>query len=163
LTLYKSERRQFIGLDECPVNNCKINKQIQFESHLFSSEDNTYKKSKQEIQEINTRINQIKNKKDNYNVLSQPKIRVNRIKRNHNDNIFSSMDNLHKKIPPADMKWDSLQSQVMFSPDYTKKLYSNYGPKGPSAYQRRLYQFADSDNLDTLSGLKKNDNQDYRF
>lgn len=163
LTLYKSERRQFIGLDECPVNNCKINKQIQFESHLFSSEDNTYKKSKQEIQEINTRINQIKNEKDNYNVLSQPKIRVNRIKRNHNDNIFSSMDNLHKKIPPADMKWDSLQSQVMFSPDYTKKLYSNYGPKGPSAYQRRLYQFADSDNLDTLSGLKKSDNQDYRY
>ena len=163
LTLYKSERRQFIGLDECPVNNCKINKQIQFESHLFSSEDNTYKKSKQEIQEINSRINQIKNEKDNYNVLSQPKIRVNRIKRNHNDNIFSSMDNLHKKLPPADMKWDSLQSQVMFSPDYTKKLYSNYGPKGPSAYQRRLYQFADSDNLDTLSGLKKSDNQDYRY
>ena len=154
LTLYKSERRQFIGLDECRENNCKINKQIQFESHIFSSEDNTYQKSKKEIQEINDRINQIKNEKENYNILSQPRIRVNRRKRNSNENIFSSMDDLHKKIPPADMKWDSLQSQVMFSPDYTKKLYKNYGSKGPTAYQRRLHQFADSDNLDTLSGLK---------
>ena len=162
LTLYKSERRQFIGLDECRENNCKINKQIQFESHIFSSEDNTYKKSKKEIQEINDRINQIKNEKDNYNILSQPRIRVNRRKRNSNDNIFSSMDDLHKKIPPADMKWDSLQSQVMFSPDYTKKIYKNYGSKGPTAYQRRLHQFADSDNLDTLSGLKS-EVQDFRY
>ena len=162
LTLYKSERRQFIGLDECRENNCKINKQIQFESHIFSSEDNTYKKSKKEIQEINERINQIKNEKDKYNILSQPRIRVNRRKRNSNENIFSSMDDLHKKIPPADMKWDSLQSQVMFSPDYTKKLYKNYGSKGPTAYQRRLHQFADSDNLDTLSGLKS-EVQDFRY
>ena len=162
LTLYKSERRQFIGLDECRENNCKINKQIQFESHIFSSEDNTYKKSKKEIQEINDRINQIKNEKENYNILSQPRIRVNRRKRNSNENIFSSMDDLHKKIPPADMKWDSLQSQVMFSPDYTKKLYKNYGSKGPTAYQRRLHQFADSDNLDTLSGLKS-EVQDFRY
>ena len=162
LTLYKSERRQFIGLDECRENNCKINKQIQFESHIFSSEDNTYKKSKKEIQEINARINQIKNEKENYNILSQPRIRVNRRKRNSNENIFSSMDDLHKKIPPADMKWDSLQSQVMFSPDYTKKLYKNYGSKGPTAYQRRLHQFADSDNLDTLSGLKS-EVQDFRY
>ena len=162
LTLYKSERRQFIGLDECRENNCKINKQIQFESHIFSSEDNTYKKSKKEIQEINDRINQIKNEKENYNILSQPRIRVNRRKRNSNENIFSSMDDLHKKIPPADMKWDSLQSQVMFSPDYTKKLYKNYDSKGPTAYQRRLHQFADSDNLDTLSGLKS-EVQDFRY
>ena len=163
LTLYSNQRRQFIDLDEFPENNCKINKQIQFESHLFSNEDNTYTKSKNDIREINTRINQSKNIKDNYNILGQPKIRVNRKKRNSTDNIFSSTDNLNTKMRPADMKWDSLQSQVMFSPDYTKNLYKNYGPKGPSAYQRRLHQFADSDDRDTLSGLKKNEAQDFKY
>ena len=67
------------------------------------------------------------------------------------------MCELHpKKIGPSNMTWDNPSSEVMYSPDYTKNLYKNYGPKGPTAYQRRLHQFADSDNLDTLSGLKKN-------
>ena len=61
------------------------------------------------------------------------------------------------------MHWDSAQSQIMFSGDYTKNLYEKYGPKGPSAYQRRLHQFADSDNLDTLSGLKKNNLMDFKY
>ena len=154
-TLYSNERRKFIDLDECRVNNCKINKQIQFESNLFSNEENKYSKTKEDIKEINTRINRGKYTPNNYNILGQPIIRVNRKKTKY-DNIHSSMDNIHKKLGPANITWDSLQSQVMFSPDYTKNLYKNYGPKGPTAYQRRLHQFADSDNLDTLSGLQNN-------
>ena len=163
LTLYSSEPRKFIDLDEFPENNCKINKQIQFESHLFSDDDSNRKKSMEDIKEINTRIKQSKNIRHNYNILGQPKIRVNRKKRNSNESVFSSMDNYKTKIGPADMKWDSPHSQIMFSPDYTKNLYKNYGPKGPSAYQRRLHQFADSDNRDTLSGLKKNEFQDFKY
>ena len=153
VTLYTSERRRFVDLDEFPENNCKINKQIQFESHLFSDEEHYYK-TNEEIQKIQNRINQEKNNHNNLNILGQPIIRVNRLKRSMNTH--SSMNNIHTKMKPTNMKWDSLQSQVMFSQDYTTNLYKKYGPKGPTAYQRRLHQFADSDNIDTCSGLEKN-------
>ena len=156
LTLYSTQKRHFVDLDECRENNCAINKQLQFESYLFSNQDNDYIKSKEDINEINARINKRKHTPNNFNILGQPIIRVNR-KKNFNDNIHSSMCELHpKKIGPSNMTWDNPSSEVMYSPDYTKNLYKNYGPKGPTAYQRRLHQFADSDNLDTLSGLKKN-------
>ena len=156
LTLYSTQKRHFVDLDECRENNCAINKQLQFESYLFSNQDNNYIKSQEDINEINARINKRKHTPNNFNILGQPIIRVNR-KKNFNDNIHSSMCELHpKKIGPSNMTWDNPSSEVMYSPDYTKNLYKNYGPKGPTAYQRRLHQFADSDNLDTLSGLKKN-------
>ena len=156
LTLYSTQKRHFVDLDECRENNCAINKQLQFESYLFSNQDNDYIKSKEDINEINARINKRKHTPNNFNILGQPIIRINR-KKNFNDNIHSSMCELHpKKIGPSNMTWDNPSSEVMYSPDYTKNLYKNYGPKGPTAYQRRLHQFADSDNLDTLSGLKKN-------
>ena len=156
LTLYSTQKRHFVDLDECRENNCAINKQLQFESYLFSNQDNNYIKSQEDINEINARINKRKHTPNNFNILGQPIIRVNR-KKNFNDNIHSSMCELHpKKIGPSNMTWDNPSSEVMYSQDYTKNLYKNYGPKGPTAYQRRLHQFADSDNLDTLSGLKKN-------
>ena len=163
LTFHSAEKRRFIGLDEFPENNCKINKQIQFESHIFTNKEDSYIKSKAEIQEINNRINQYKKSNQNNNSISQPFIRVNRKNNKNKENIFSSTGNLHSKIVPANMHWDNLESQVMFSQDYTKNLYEKYGPKGPSAYQRRLHQFADSDNLDTLSGLKKNNLMDFKY
>ena len=160
LTLYTNERRRFVDIDEFHENNCKINKQIQFESHLFSDKDNNYPKSKEEIKEIISRINKAKNYyKNNYNILGQPIIRVNR-KKDYENN--TSMNENHSEIRPADMKWDSLQSQVMFSPNYSKNLYKNFGPN-PTAYQRRLNQFADSDNKDTLSGQQKNDVQKIKY
>ena len=156
LTLYSTQKRHFVDLDECRENNCAINKQLQFESYLFSNQDNDYIKSQEDINEINDRINKRKHTPNNFNILGQPIIRVNR-KKNFNDNIHSSMCELHpKNIGPSNMTWDNPSSEVMYSQDYTKNLYKNYGPKGPTAYQRRLHQFADSDNLDTLSGLKKN-------
>ncbi len=161
-SMYSSEKRKFVDLDEYRENNCKINKQLQFESHLFSNNDNNFFKTKEDIKEINDRINQEKYPQKNINILGQPIIRVNRKKRDNNKNLHSSMDKINTKMKPANMNWDSLQSQVMFSPDYTKKLYKNYGSKGPTAYQRRLHQFADSDNLDTLSGLKS-EVQDFRY
>ena len=162
-SMYSSEKRKFVDLDEYRENNCKINKQLQFESHLFSNNDNNFFKTKEDIKEINDRINQEKYPQKNINILGQPIIRVNRKKRDNNKNLHSSMDKINTKMKPANMNWDSLQSQVMFSPDYTKNLYKNYGPKGPTAYQRRLHQFADSDNIDTLSGLQKNDVPNFKY
>ena len=60
-----------------------------------------------------------------------------------------------KKLRPANIKWNSPQAEVMFGRDHSSNIYKKYGPKGPNAYQLKLYQFSDSGNLDTLSGAEK--------
>ena len=50
--LFQCEKRRFVDIDEYPENNCRINKQIQFESHIFSNNKCNYNKSNEEIKEI---------------------------------------------------------------------------------------------------------------
>ena len=99
-SMYSTEKRKFVDLDEYRENNCKINKQLQFESHLFSNNDNNFFKTKEDIKEINDRINQEKYPQKNINILGQPIIRVNHKKRDNNKNLHSSMDKINTK-----MKW----------------------------------------------------------
>ena len=148
--LYKNEKRRFVDIDEFPENNCKINKQIQFESHIFSNDGNNYNKTNQEIEEINERIDREKNKHYHLNVLGQPIIRVNR-----NINIKNTSDAQDVKLRPANLNWNSPQAEVMFGKEHESNIYKNYGRKGPNSYQLKLYQFADSGNRDTLSGVEK--------
>ena len=68
LTLYSTQKRHFVDLDECRENNCAINKQLQFESYLFSNQDNNYLKSQEDINEINARINKRKHTPNNFNI-----------------------------------------------------------------------------------------------
>ena len=147
ITTYESERRKFVDLDEHPVNNCKINKQIQFESHIFNNDNNNYTKTNKEIEEINQRIENERNKQYNSNVLGQPYIRVTLNKKIYNPKQI--------KLRPANIAWDSPKAEVMFGKDHSHDIYQIYGPRGPNAYQLKCYQYADSGNLDTLSGMEK--------
>ena len=148
ITVYKGDKRRFVDIDEFPENNCRINKQIQFESHIFTNEKNNFNKSNDDIKEINDRIDRERNKHYHINVLGQPIIRVNR-----NKDIEKNATN--QKLRPANIKWNSPQAEVMFGRDHSSNIYKKYGPKGPNAYQLKLYQFSDSGNLDTLSGAEK--------
>lgn len=147
--LYKSDKRRFV--DEYPENNCKINKQIQFESHIFSNNGNSYIKTNQEIEDINERIVRERNKHYYHlNALGQPIIRVNR-----NINIKNPSENKVTKLRPADLNWNSPKAEVMFGSGHESDIYKTYGKKGPNSYQLKLYQFSDSGNRDTLSGEPK--------
>ena len=148
--LYKNDKRRFVGLDEYPKNNCKINKQIQFESHIFSNDENSYIKTNQEIEGINDRIVREKNKHYHLNVLGQPIIRVNR-----NINLKNQAENKDYKIRPVDLNWNSPKAQIMFGAEHENNLYKTFGKNGPTSYQIKLYQFSDSGNRDTLSGEPK--------
>ena len=145
ITIYKNEKRRFVGLDEYPENNCKINKQIQFESHIFNNDKNNYIKTNEEIKEINERIEREKHKRYNINVLGQPYI---------NANFENNSERKGPRLRPANIEWSNPQAEVMFGKEHSNYIYHNYGPK-PNAYQLKLYQNADSENIDTLSGLKK--------
>ena len=157
VTLIKGDRRRFVGIDEYPENNCKINKQIQFESHIFSNDKNKYNKTNEEIKEINDRIDKEKNKHYHLDVLGQPIIRVNLNKNIEKNPSGGEGENI--KLRPANINWSSPQAEVMFGKEHQSNIYKQYGSKGPNAYQLKLYQFADSGNRDTLSGVEKSSYQ----
>lgn len=148
ININKNNRRRFVDINEFPENNCRINKQIQFESYIFTNENNSYYKSNEEIKEIKDRIDRERNKHYHINVLGQPIIRVNR-----NKNIDKNKTN--QKLRPIDIQWNSPEAEVMFGRDHSSDIYRKYGKKGPNAYQLKLYNFADSGNMDTLSGIEK--------
>ena len=142
-------KRRFVDRNEFPRNNSKINKQIQFESHIFSNHDKFSEKSNEEIKEINDRIE--RTKKNNANIIGHPLIKVNRNKKL----VPHLSSNTNIKLSPADIEWSSPKAEVLFGKDHSIDIYKRFGPKGPTAYQLQLYQFADSENMDTLSGLSK--------
>ena len=145
----KGDKRRFVDIGEFPENSCRINKQIQFESHIFTNDNNNYNKTNDEINEINDRIYKEKNKHYHIDVLGQPIIKVNR-----NKNIVDK-NTENQKLRPANIKWNSPQAEVMFGRDHSSDIYRRYGPKGPNAHQLKLYQYADSGNVDTLNGIEK--------
>ena len=76
-------RRQFIDSNQYPQTNCKINKQIQMESHIFSNENKNKDYNEQE-KEKNDRLELEKRKHYHLDVLAQP---IKPIKRDKKDSI----------------------------------------------------------------------------
>ena len=143
------EKRPFVEISEHPRNNSKINKQIQYESHIFQNEEKNKNFNKQ-VKEIDDRIEQERKRRAyNRNVIGLPYRKINRDFSNNDKN----SDNLRWARNKID--WSSPEAEIMFSRTYSEKINRTYGPKGPSAYQRQLIQNADSYNLDTLSGQAK--------
>ena len=153
VSIYPKNNRRFVDLNEFPENNCKINKQLQMESHIFSNDNNYYDKTNEEINEINERIKKDveKNRRYNSDVLGQPIIKVNRDLSKNDPSLFGAV---HSKWAQTNVQWSSPEAEVMFGKNYTDSVYQKYGPK-PTAYQRKINQLADSQGKDTLSGLDK--------
>lgn len=144
-------RRPFLDVNEHPRNNSRINKQIQLESHIFQNEgkDTDFK---EKVKEIDDRLEKEKKKNYNRNVLGMPYQRINPPSRNQDKGLFGSV---HSRWARTNIDWNSPETEVMFATTYTDKIREDFGPKGPTAFQRKLIQNADSQNLDTLSGLAK--------
>ena len=159
VSMYPKKYRRFVDLNEFPENNCKINKQIQMESHIFSNDKNYYDKTNEEINEINERIKKdpLKHRYYHSDVLGQPIIKVNRDLSKNDPSLFGAV---HSKWAQTNVEWSSPEAEVMFGKNYTDSIYKKYGPK-PTAYQRKINQLADSQGKDTLSGLDKSPIYDY--
>jgi hypothetical protein len=156
---YQKNHRRFVDVNEFPENNCKINKQIQMESHIFSNDKNYYDKTDEEINQINERIKKEQSKQYNENVLGQPIQKVNNRDLSKNDpSLFGAV---HSKWEQTNITWNSPEAEVMFGKNYTDSIYQKYGPK-PTAYQRKMNQLADSQGIDTLSGYDKSKVYNYQ-
>ena len=138
-------KRNFVDIDQYPQNNCRINKQIQMESHIFSNEDNN-KDFNEEVKEINDRLEKEKRKVYNTNVLGQPNININK-RRDSDATDRSEYGSVNSRWARTNIDWRSPEAEVMFG--------KSSSGKNLSARERKISQLSDSQHIDILSGLSK--------
>ena len=147
----------FVDSKTNPQNNCKINKQMYLQSHLFKDNDNTKQNdinpiTDENIENINRRIEEEKAKNDRY---ERYHIGNENPKRDLTNNDRSLWGSVHTKWEKSNIDWKSPETELMFGTGVSQDVNQNFGPKGPNAFQRKLNQLADTKNKDTISEEKK--------
>ena len=147
----------FVDSKTNPQNNCKINKQMYLQSHLFKDNDNTQQNdinpiTDENIENINRRIEEEKAKNDRY---ERYHIGNENPKRDLTNNDRSLWGSVHTKWEKSNIDWKSPETELMFGTGVSQDVNQNFGPKGPNAFQRKLNQLADTKNKDTISEEKK--------
>ena len=147
----------FVDSKLSPQNNCKINKQIYLQSHLFKDNENTKQIDINpitdiNIESINKRIEEEKAKNDRY---ERYHIANDIPKRDLTNNDRSLWGSVHTKWEKSNIDWKSPETELMFGTGVSKDINKNFGPKGPNAFQRKLNQLADTKNKDTINEEKK--------
>ena len=129
-----------------PRSICKINKRINLTSNIFANqnEKETGKKKENIKSKINNNIN-----RDEYYHLNDNS------KRNLTNNDPKIWGALHSRWSRTKIDWSSPETEIMFGNTVAKEMKEIYGKKGPNAFQRMINQMADSQNADTITGVKK--------
>ena len=76
-------------------------------------------------------------------------------KRDLTNNDRSQWGAVHTKWERSNIDWKSPEAELMFGTGISQDVNRNFGPKGPTAFQRKLNQLADTKNKDTISEEKK--------
>ena len=140
-----------------PQNNSKINKQMYLQSHLFKEYDDSNKNENNpninlNVEKINSRIEEEKAKNDRY---ERYHLGNENPKRDLTNNDRSQWGAVHTKWERSNIDWKSPEAELMFGTGISQDVNRNFGPKGPTAFQRKLNQLADTKNKDTISEEKK--------
>ena len=140
-----------------PQNNSKINKQMYLQSHLFKDYDDSNKNENNpninlNVEKINSRIEEEKAKNDRY---ERYHLGNENPKRDLTNNDRSQWGAVHTKWERSNIDWKSPETELMFGTGISQDVNRNFGPKGPTAFQRKLNQLADTKNKDTISEEKK--------
>ena len=142
LALYEG-RRNFVDPLLYPSNSCKINKQIQLESHIFPSENE--KNPKEEAKIINNRIQKDKRRYYNVDIFGRPRPKVNVDSIKSDRNLYGS---IHTKWNRTNLDWTSPECQIIFNNTSKDRQFQ-------TARQRQLNEYSNSQNIDILTGVEK--------
>ena len=134
----------------------KLHKQLQNQSNIFGDENNdiktkmfNYLKKKKEEKENKLKIKQ---------KLQKEKEEINdKIKEQNKKNLCLNKNiwgGTHCKWQKSNMDWKDPGAQLLFKKTYTVNNFNTNKDK-MTAFQRKLKDLADSDNMDTLSEGKK--------
>ena len=131
-----------------PANSCKINKQFQLQSNLFKNDTNL-QPINENAELINKRIE--KEKRINYEN-QRPTVRKTRDLKNNDRSLWGSV---HSKWEQTNLDWRNPQTEIMFGRTFNNDINKTYGPNGPTAFQRKINQLADTKNYDTITESEK--------
>ena len=146
---------KFIDSKINKFNTAKINKQLNLQSNLFK--DSEYREEKSEIldfDKIKSRLQEEKNKDllNNTFHISQKNNKKPQGS-SHNDKLL--FGSVHTKWEKSNLNWYNPETEIMFGNLNSKDINSNFGPNGPTPFQRKLNQLNDSKNIDILTEKEK--------
>ena len=148
---------KFINTKISQFDNAKINKQLNLQSNIFQNSENKLEKSEiLNYDKIKSRLEEEKNKEYLNNTYH--------ISHNNQNNKFPDLSNndkllfgsVHTKWEKSNIDWHNPITELMFGNLKSKEMNSSFGPNGPTPFQRKLNQLADSKNIDTITEKEKN-------
>ena len=148
---------KFINTKISQFDNAKINKQLNLQSNIFQNSENKLEKSEiLNYDKIKSRLEEEKNKEYLNNTYH--------ISHNNKNNKFPDLSNndkllfgsVHTKWEKSNIDWHNPVTELMFGNLKSKEMNSSFGPNGPTPFQRKLNQLADSKNIDTITEKEKN-------
>lgn len=143
----------YIESNENPKNASTINKQLNLQSNIFGSKDTP--SSEQYAKQIKEIIKEKNIKKQNEmkeNEEKRPSIKPEEKAKNVDKNVWGVY---HTKWESSNLDWKNPGTELMFSKTYTGGDFPNQSKTQKTAFQKKLYQLADSANTDTINETEK--------
>ena len=148
---------KFINTKISQFDNAKINKQLNLQSNIFQNSENKLEKSEiLNYDKIKSRLEEEKNKEylnNTYHISHNNKNSKFPDLSNNDKLLFGSV---HTKWEKSNIDWHNPITELMFGNLKSKEMNSSFGPNGPTPFQRKLNQLADSKNIDTITEKEKN-------
>ena len=148
---------KFINTKISQFDNAKINKQLNLQSNIFQKSENKLEKSEiLNYDKIKSRLEEEKNKEylnNTYHISHNNKNNKSPDLSNNDKLLFGSV---HTKWEKSNIDWHNPITELMFGNLKSKEMNSSFGPNGPTPFQRKLNQLADSKNIDTITEKEKN-------
>ena len=147
------KQNRFITPDKYPCNSSKINKQIQLQSNIFSSDDpkneNNVDKIKERLKNIRENDEKKTKKIFNKKIINKPK---NNQGSENDRNIWGA---INSKWERSNLDWRNTDTEIIFGKTYTGRLpgmsEKNLDNRNDSPFQRKMNQLQDSGNKDTIN------------
>ena len=148
---------KFINTKISQFDNAKINKQLNLQSNIFKNSENKLEKSEiLNYDKIKSRLEEEKNKEylnNTYHISHNNQNNKSPDLSNNDKLLFGSV---HTKWEKSNIDWHNPITELMFGNLKSKEMNSSFGPNGPTPFQRKLNQLADSKNIDTITEKEKN-------
>ena len=148
---------KFINTKISQFDNAKINKQLNLQSNIFQNSENKLEKSEiLNYDKIKSRLEEEKNKEylnNTYHISHGDQNNKSPDLSNNDKLLFGSV---HTKWEKSSIDWHNPITELMFGNLKSKEMNSSFGPNGPTPFQRKLNQLADSKNIDTITEKEKN-------
>ena len=146
----KNNNRKDIKEKSGLLYNSKYNQRLEFNSNIFNEENKDINKKMDDF--IVDKIKESENKKILKDKIKKEKEEMaKKIKELKKQNMMKK-ENI--KLAPATMKWHDPESEILFKKTFTVGDLNNNNEE-ITAFERKIKDISDSNNIDTLSKIKK--------